>query len=58
VTDPPARLHLKGAGQPPKLCDLGHLLMENRSGLIVAAELTPGRTDPGDWLGRTDPGPN
>jgi len=40
-TDPAARLYRKAAGQPAKLCYLGHLLMENRNGLIVDAELTP-----------------
>ena len=39
-TDPAARLYRKAAGQPAKLCYLGHLLMENRNGLIVDAELT------------------
>ena len=38
--DPAARLYRKAAGQPAKLCYLGHLLMENRNGLIVDAELT------------------
>ena len=40
MTDPDARLYRKGDGQPAKLCYLGHVLMENRSGLIVDAELT------------------
>lgn len=40
VTDPEARLYRKGNGQPARLCYLGHLLMENRNGLIVDAELT------------------
>jgi transposase len=40
VTDPQARLYRKGDGQPAKLCYLGHVLMENRNGLIVDAELT------------------
>jgi transposase len=40
VTDPDARLYRKGDGQPAKLCYLGHVLMENRNGLIVDAELT------------------
>ena len=40
VTDPDARLYRKGDGQPAKLCYLGHILMENRNGLIVDAELT------------------
>ena len=30
-----------GRGKEAKLCHMGHLLMENRSGLIVDAMLTP-----------------
>jgi transposase len=41
TTDPDARLYRKGRGKEAKLCHLGHLLMENRSGLIVDAMLTP-----------------
>lgn len=40
TTDPQARLYRKGDGQPAKLAWLGHVLMENRNGLIVDAELT------------------
>lgn len=40
VTDPEARLYRKGKGKEAKLCFMGHALMENRSGLIVDAELT------------------
>ena len=45
MSDPDARLYRKGDGQPAKLCYLGHVLMENRNGLIPAfartdAELT------------------
>ena len=40
TSDPEARLYRKGDGQGAKLCFMGHTLMENRSGLIVAAELT------------------
>jgi transposase len=40
VTDPDARLYRKSDGQPARLCYLGHVLMENRNGLIVDAELT------------------
>jgi transposase len=35
TTDPEARLYKKGAGQPAKLCYMGHALMENRHGLAV-----------------------
>jgi len=34
-TDPEARLYRKGRGREAKLCFMGHLLMENRNGLIV-----------------------
>jgi transposase len=40
TTDPEARLFRKGAGKEARLCSMGHLLMENRSGLVVAAQLT------------------
>jgi transposase len=39
-TDPDARLYRKGCGQEAKLGYLGHVLMENRHGLIVDALLT------------------
>ena len=41
TTDPDARLFRKSAGQPSQLCHMGHLLMENRNGLLVDARLTP-----------------
>jgi transposase len=41
TTDPDARLYRKGRGKEAKLCHMGHLLMENRSGLIVDALVTP-----------------
>jgi transposase len=41
TTDPEARLFRKSAGQPAQLCHMGHLLMENRNGLIVDTRLTP-----------------
>ena len=40
TTDPDARLARKGQGKEAKLCYAGHLLSENRHGLIVACELT------------------
>jgi transposase len=40
TTDAEARLFRKGAGKEAKLCFMGHLLMENRSGLVVATRLT------------------
>jgi hypothetical protein len=39
-TDPEARQYRKGGGQEAKLSYLGHVLMENRNGLIVDALLT------------------
>jgi transposase len=41
TTDPDALLFRKGRGKEAKLCHMGHLLMENRNGLIVDALLTP-----------------
>ncbi len=40
TTDKEARLYRKGAGQESRLCYLGHALMENRNGLVAAAEAT------------------
>ena len=40
TTDKDARLFKKGDGQESRLAYLGHALMENRNGLIVAAETT------------------
>src|SRR5882757_69014 len=40
TTDPEAQLYRKGRGKEAKLSFVGHTLMENRSGLIVAATLT------------------
>ena len=39
TTDPQAKLYRKGDGQPAKLCFMGHVLMENRNGLLVGAQL-------------------
>ena len=41
TTDPDARLYKKGVGRPAQLAYGGHLLMENRSGLIVNACVLP-----------------
>jgi transposase len=41
TTDPDAKLYRKGPGMEARLAFLGHALMENRSGLIVDACLTP-----------------
>lgn len=40
MTDPEARLFKKSPGAGAMLCFMGHSLMENRSGLIVQADLT------------------
>jgi hypothetical protein len=40
TTDAEARLFRKGAGKEARLCFMGHVLMENRHGLVVEAELT------------------
>jgi transposase len=39
-TDPEARLARKGDRQAAKLCYAGHVLMENRQGLVVEVEVT------------------
>jgi transposase len=41
TTDPDARLCRKGRGRPAQLAYLGHVLMENRHGLVVDTEVTP-----------------
>ncbi len=41
TTDPDARLYKKGKGRPAQLGYLGHVLMENRHGLVVDTDLTP-----------------
>jgi transposase len=40
TTDPEAKLYRKGPGKEAKLCYQGHVLMENRNGLVVEARLT------------------
>ena len=40
TTDPEARLMRKGLGKETKLCYAGHVLMENRNGLVVDLELS------------------
>jgi transposase len=40
TTDPDARLYKKSPGTGATLCFIGHALMENRSGLVVQADLT------------------
>jgi len=40
TTDPEAKLYRKSDGEGSRLCYMGHVLMENRNGLIVETELT------------------
>ena len=40
TTDPEAKLFKKGKGREAKLSYMGHVLMENRNGLVVDAKLT------------------
>jgi DDE family transposase len=40
TTDPDARLYKKAEGQAAKLCHMGHVLIENRSCLVVDARTT------------------
>ena len=40
TTDPDARLFRKGNGREAKLSYMGHVLMENRNGLVVRAQAT------------------
>ncbi len=40
TTDPQARLYRKGPGREATLCYMGHVLMENRHGLVVDAQVT------------------
>lgn len=39
-SDPDCRIYKKSAGSGAKLCYMGHLLMENRNGLIVVPSVT------------------
>lgn len=41
TTDPDARLYKKSPGSAARLCHMGHVVMENRNGLVVAAQMTP-----------------
>ena len=47
TTDPEARLFRKGPGKEARLSFMGHLLMENRSGLVVGTRLD---LEPPAWL--------
>lgn len=40
TSDPDARLYRKGTGQSSRLCLMGHIVIENRNGLIVETETT------------------
>ena len=41
TTDPGAQLARKGPNREAKLCFMGHVLMDNRQGLVVDVHLTP-----------------
>lgn len=41
TTDPEARMYRKSLAQAAKLCYAGHVLMENRHGLVVEATVNP-----------------
>ncbi len=61
TTDPDARLYRKGNGRESRLCYMGHALMENRNGLVVAGALnraggTAEREAALEMLGRFRPG--
>ena len=58
TTDPDARLFRKGAGKEAKLCHMGHLMTENRNGLIIDARVTAanGTAERSIWS-RTMPSP-
>ena len=61
TTDPDARLYRKGNGRESRLCYIGHALMENRNGLVVAGALnrasgTAEREAALEMLGRLRPG--
>lgn len=47
-TDPDAQLYRKSGGGAFQLCHMGHVLMENRTGLPVAARVTEAITA-GEW---------
>jgi transposase len=60
TTDPDARLYKKADGRPAQLAYAGHLLMENRCGLMVNARVTPadgfGERDAALVMAETVPG--
>jgi transposase len=41
TTDPDARMYRKSDGHPARLVYMGHVLMENRCGLVVDTDVTP-----------------
>lgn len=43
-TDPDARLYKKSEGSASELCFMGHVLMENRNGLVIDSEVTVAET--------------
>jgi len=53
TTDPDAKLFRKGLGKEAKLCFMGHILTENRNGLIVEAMVSEAGTRQ-EWLAGID----
>lgn len=49
TTDPDAKLYRKGLGKEAKLCFMGHVLTENRNGMIVEATVTEAGTKQ-EWV--------
>ncbi len=53
TTDPDAKLYRKSYGKEAKLCFMGHVLTENRNGLIVEATVTEAGTKQ-EWAAGID----
>lgn len=49
TTDPDSKLYRKGSGKESRLCFMGHIMTENRHGLIVNTAVTPAGTKE-EWL--------
>ena len=60
TTDPEALLYKKSRGSESKLCYLGHVLMENRNGMVVDTQLTratgTAERDAALWMAARIPG--
>lgn len=57
TTDPETRMYRKSNATPAKLCFAGHVLMENRNGLVVDAMLTEATGTAERESGARDAGP-